>query len=223
MVRQVPKVTIDMGDGRVIRRTLTGNTVIYVLSAEGRVADAFPGVYTPADFLEQVEHSVQAANMPTAQWKAWHTKQVGEAAQFEFTFATRSKAAIETPLLNALGMPRGENTQPAETPANAFEKLSKRILDASHSPMTADELRARFRWPKEKEVSEKELAAYIVGEDSRINVRFVRPAVHLYLSSLATPPTPAEAKGALFKKLLKIDIDDPNLGLTPLLLPGSGG
>src|SRR5205085_4150321 len=35
-VRPVPKVTIDMGDGRVIHRTITGNSIHYVLDASGR-------------------------------------------------------------------------------------------------------------------------------------------------------------------------------------------
>src|SRR5437868_13929370 len=50
-VRPVPKVTIDMGDGRVIERTVTGNSVHYVLDAEGRPVDAIPGLYGPKSFL----------------------------------------------------------------------------------------------------------------------------------------------------------------------------
>src|SRR5262249_21999207 len=38
-VRPVPKVTIDMGDGRVIHRTITGNSIHYVLDAAGRPID----------------------------------------------------------------------------------------------------------------------------------------------------------------------------------------
>jgi len=50
-VRPVPVVTIDFGDGRVLRRTVTGNSIHYVLDAEGRVLDALPGLYGPAAFL----------------------------------------------------------------------------------------------------------------------------------------------------------------------------
>ena len=50
-VRPVPKVTIDMGDGRVISRTITGNSIHYVLDAEGRPVDAIPGLYGPKAFL----------------------------------------------------------------------------------------------------------------------------------------------------------------------------
>lgn len=46
--RPAPRITIDMGDGRTMVRTLTGNSVHYVLDAEGRVVDALPGLYAPA-------------------------------------------------------------------------------------------------------------------------------------------------------------------------------
>ncbi len=39
-VRPVPRVTIDFGDGRVLERTITGNSIHYVLDAEGT---GYPG------------------------------------------------------------------------------------------------------------------------------------------------------------------------------------
>jgi hypothetical protein len=65
-VRPVPKVTIDMGDGRVICRTVTGNSIHYVLDAQGRTVDALPGLYGPQAFLrllgdaEQVERTMRS-------------------------------------------------------------------------------------------------------------------------------------------------------------------
>ena len=49
-VRPVPQVTIDYGDGRTLRTTLTGNSIHYVLMADGQVIDALPGLYTPRAF-----------------------------------------------------------------------------------------------------------------------------------------------------------------------------
>src|SRR5215467_2769827 len=51
-LRPVPLVTIDFGDGRVIRRTLTGNSVHLVLDPDGRAVDALPGLFAPSVFLE---------------------------------------------------------------------------------------------------------------------------------------------------------------------------
>ncbi|HEY2952208.1 MAG TPA: hypothetical protein VGK40_06485 [Verrucomicrobiae bacterium] len=59
-VRPVPRVTIDFGDGRKLERTLTGNSIHYVLSADGRPIDALPGLYGPKAFLTGLARAVEA-------------------------------------------------------------------------------------------------------------------------------------------------------------------
>ena len=56
-VRPVPKVTIDFGDGRVLRRTITGNSIHYVLDQHGRLVDGLPGLYAPMDFLAWLDET----------------------------------------------------------------------------------------------------------------------------------------------------------------------
>jgi hypothetical protein len=53
--RPAPKVTIDFGDGRTLERTLTGNSIHYVLAADGRPLDALPGLYSPQAFITQLQ------------------------------------------------------------------------------------------------------------------------------------------------------------------------
>lgn len=53
-VRPVPRVTIDFGDGRKMERTLTGNSIHYVLDSEGWLIDALPGIYGPGAFLREL-------------------------------------------------------------------------------------------------------------------------------------------------------------------------
>ena len=55
--RPAPRITIDMGDGRAMTRTITGNSVHYVLDAEGRVVDALPGLYAPAQMTAALDAS----------------------------------------------------------------------------------------------------------------------------------------------------------------------
>ena len=50
-VRPVPRVTVDFGDGRRLERTVTGNSIHYVVSPRGEVIDGLPGLYGPAQFL----------------------------------------------------------------------------------------------------------------------------------------------------------------------------
>jgi len=53
-VRPVPVVTIDFGDGRKLERTLTGNSIHYVLDSEARPIEALPGLYGPQAFLRRL-------------------------------------------------------------------------------------------------------------------------------------------------------------------------
>ncbi len=74
-VRPVPKVTIDFGDGRKLERTITGNSIHYILDADGRVVDALPGLYAPERFLSALREDVETvhalADRNPAERKAW--------------------------------------------------------------------------------------------------------------------------------------------------------
>jgi hypothetical protein len=82
-VRPVPKITIDFGDGRVVERTITGNSIHYVLDAGGRVIDAIPGLYGPKSFIQKLSDAAGAESsaraMPQSQRDAflrtWHDGQ----------------------------------------------------------------------------------------------------------------------------------------------------
>jgi hypothetical protein len=56
-VRPAPRVTIDFGDGRKLERTLTGNSIHYILDSKGQAVDALPGLYGPAAFLRGLAQS----------------------------------------------------------------------------------------------------------------------------------------------------------------------
>jgi hypothetical protein len=59
-VRPVPRITIDMGDGRRIERTITGNSIHYILDADGNPIDALPGLYGAKAFLAELNRAVAA-------------------------------------------------------------------------------------------------------------------------------------------------------------------
>jgi len=69
-VRPVPHITIDFGDGRRIERTITGNSIHYLLDANGEMVDALPGLYGPRAFLEELTRAEGVAktvvNLPAA-------------------------------------------------------------------------------------------------------------------------------------------------------------
>ncbi|HET9227633.1 MAG TPA: hypothetical protein VFR31_13255 [Thermoanaerobaculia bacterium] len=73
-VRPVPKVTIDFGDGRRLERTLTGNSIHYVLDSRGRLVDALPGLSGPDAFkkaLVEAERGARIAMMQSDGELAW--------------------------------------------------------------------------------------------------------------------------------------------------------
>lgn len=58
-VRPAPRITIDFGDGRKLERTVTGNSIHYVLDSDGQLIEALPGLYGPAAF----QHNLSQAEM----------------------------------------------------------------------------------------------------------------------------------------------------------------
>src|SRR5262245_49808380 len=51
MVREVPIVRVDFGNGRTATRTLHGNVASHVCCADGNIVDIVPGIYTPAAYV----------------------------------------------------------------------------------------------------------------------------------------------------------------------------
>jgi hypothetical protein len=60
-VRPIPRITVDFGDGRRIERTITGNSIHYVLDSKGRVVDGLPGLYGPRAFLKALQQAESVA------------------------------------------------------------------------------------------------------------------------------------------------------------------
>lgn len=60
-VRPAPRITIDYGDGRKFESTITGNSIHYILDAEGHVFDALPGLYGPQAFLRELTRAETVA------------------------------------------------------------------------------------------------------------------------------------------------------------------
>ncbi len=72
--RPVPTVTIDFGDGRKLERTLTGNSIHYILDSQARPLDALPGLYGPQAFLRglsNAEKLFQSLAGKNEQERAW--------------------------------------------------------------------------------------------------------------------------------------------------------
>jgi hypothetical protein len=54
-LRPVPILTIDYGDGRTVKRTITGNSIHYAFTPDGTLLDAMPGLCDEQTFLSELD------------------------------------------------------------------------------------------------------------------------------------------------------------------------
>jgi len=55
MVRPVPKITIDFGNGVEVQRTLHGNVATYVCFSNEKIVDVLPGLYDPKTYQSSLK------------------------------------------------------------------------------------------------------------------------------------------------------------------------
>jgi hypothetical protein len=176
-------------------RTLGGNTVMYVVSPQGFVADAFPGVYLPDDLMPSLEAAADLAMKPTSEWKGYHRQRTSFAISAR---VNASKAMVESSLLDARGA--GDIFE-RETPAG--------VIDLSHVASNREETRARLGIPAD--LDDDRAMQFAIQLDSRANMTSLRPKVHEFLQDGIW--TPDEIKNTMFKDFLGVPIDDPALGI----------
>lgn len=149
-VRPVPKVTIDFGDGRKLERTLTGNSIHYVLMPDGQVVDAIPGLYGPKAFLKQIARgegvvrlltdvTLERRNVILAEFHQQQGEEVTRAWQADWRQAQtalasgRSPAAVESPLQadpSQGGAAQARVPEPPRAEAAARVARPKMLLEA---------------------------------------------------------------------------------------------
>ncbi|HEV8579617.1 MAG TPA: hypothetical protein VGX68_11115 [Thermoanaerobaculia bacterium] len=155
-VRPVPRVTIDFGDGRRLERTLTGNSIHYVLDSRGRLVAALPGLFGPEKFQSMLEEAANQAryaeDLDDTRFAEWlndrfpRQLRIREAALLTETSVagmrtdrpctdcrdTASKMVVEQPILRAI-MDEADKAAPApELPrelANLNDEKLQKVAD----------------------------------------------------------------------------------------------
>ncbi len=112
--RPVPLVTIDYGDGRRIETTLTGNSIHYILTADGTPIDALPGLYSPTVFQYRLQVAKNLADtvqhLPIERRTAW-LKSYHQSAIQRLSMAWQREGG-KAELLLAKNAPPAENNKP---------------------------------------------------------------------------------------------------------------
>ena len=99
--RPVPVARIDFGDGRVLERTIAGNSAHHVLDSRGRPVDVLPGLVGPRQFLDQLARAHPVARRSAALDGAARAALVAgfhrdEAARTEALFASLGTVQLTT-------------------------------------------------------------------------------------------------------------------------------
>jgi hypothetical protein len=110
-LRPVPRVSIDLGDGRRLERTITGNSVHVVLDSHGRPVDALPGLFAADVFHTLLARAHAMAVADRAGLSLAHERANRAPIATRETRPSRAVAAsrlaptkhmVEAPLLRAL-------------------------------------------------------------------------------------------------------------------------
>ncbi len=238
-VRPVPRVTIDFGDGTRLERTLTGNSIHYVLDSRGRLIDALPGLSGPAAFqsaLEEAERAARsAARLDDADLVSWVTERHRRALADRQRAFARENGAVLASLPS--GVPSGPGSgKRLETASKSASELplSVALEDASDEQLRA---LAQLRRPRihldadsrafllrKHGVTDPEDAVRLVNSfegtmalDEIINDYRMGPAILRKLSD------PRERSGLdleafnqwVYEDVFRTPLSDPWLGLAP--------
>ena len=119
--RPAPRITIDMGDGRTIVRTITGNSVHYVLEPSGRVADVLVGLYDAHGFLARLADATElertCRGAPWSCIAAMHDARLAaQAAEWERRRAAGASVPSFTAMMQLAGERAGDD-EPSATVA----------------------------------------------------------------------------------------------------------
>jgi hypothetical protein len=232
-VRPVPLITIDMGDGRKLERTITGNSVHYVLTPEGEVVDVLPGLYGPEAFLAALERSLAVAErvaaLPsdqrgpvlrrlqgvlatqlerealTARLGAGLPPPVGRPTAREAAAITGSKMGVEMPMIGALDGAGVADLDDAAWRAIAEQRPTR--LDARSRALMARKLRDPADLDRVAARFEQRMALDTVKNDLQL-----RPRALAWLAKGEVTDLDALNR-RVYAELFLTPEDDPWLGL----------
>ena len=191
-VCKVPVITIDLGDGRVIKRTITGNSIHYVMRPDGTVIDALPGLIAPRVFEHELRPQIESnrdSASPTDRLRATIVRLT--VAEFP---DTDMALPLETQRWLAVNQPRVEPRKSDARPAGRLA-MSKIALEG---PL----LRQVFNpFPQ-------------LSADTRINMTSLRPRILAMLEH--NPAMDIKTLNArVYDEIFMMPLIDPWLGLDP--------
>ncbi len=235
VVDKAPQVTITFADGRRIERTITGNSMHWLLDAKGRPVDALPGLHGPRAFSAWLDVTGPIAREVLALRGAQRQRRLSAFHRAEIA-KTEARWSAE---LRDLGVELG-GTEPtrselvAATTPERREQLAQRRrhpgdldsntqeLIAAQSPSAPAQVPAReaARLAVTKMVAEAPLLAAAsnltdtMALDEVQNAYLFHPTIRGWLAA-AAPVTTKAVTDKIYAELFRTPLTDPYLGLAP--------
>lgn len=219
-VRPVPIVKIDFGNGQVVTRTLHGNILTSVCSADGLLLDSLPGIYTPEAYLDQLDQLRLLASaygkLPaktSAAWLALHHTRAAKAlqanqppARLAGPVVARKPPAAAQPRLD-LGKGRIEIPMKAILARGVVPVVPPNFLPPNRVPPVVAAAQEAAQPAPPPVAGWKELL-----QDTQVNESQRRLQIHQMLAR-SGPVRPDKVLKPIYKDVLHADLDDPYLGL----------
>jgi hypothetical protein len=207
MVRPVPIVRIDFGNGRTATRTLHGNVASYVCARDGQVMDILPGIYQPAAYTAALEPPRALTGVhPDRRPQYWQDYHRDRAQALRNPPAPVAPRVAQAP--PRLDRGKGSFERPLEMQvlqARMAEQLARAALAANRGPNGAAAPRPR---------NAAELAAWQpLAADTLLNETERRLQIHDRLAATVGAVRPEQIKTWLYRDVLHADLDDPFMGL----------
>ena len=232
-VRPVPHVTIDFGDGRRLERTITGNSIHYVMDPDGSVIDALPGLFGAGIFQTHLETDLatfkRAERLSTAERLACYAEAHRDAlkemqSKWELDLQRLGVAPLSLDVVRKTFLQRNAGVDAdvlwlrvaaLHRDEGRLDVSSRKLLRAKNPSAEEAGVRAISKVAVESPLlrAMRNLEKTI-AEDSVRNEYLLHAAIREWL--LATPPADVEALNRqVYAKLFLTPDDDPWLGLAP--------
>jgi hypothetical protein len=238
--RRAPVVTVDYGDGRVMKRTLAGNSAHYVLDSRGRPVDVLPGLYGPKAFMAALRGAAGAAaevggldgDERAARVVAFHQQRLERTASRSIVpLVSRggrsirdaeriavTKARVELPILDATELARRIDSARGDDD-NLFllGRLEPVSLDARSRALIAE--LAPIDWARSEAARGEQLDALIAGFeksiaiDTALNEHGLHDLVSRQLAGGAATLGFEEINRWVYETLFRTPASDPWLGM----------
>jgi hypothetical protein len=201
----VPVVHIDFGNGTRLTRTLHGNILTSVCTADGQVLDALPGIYEEKVYRQRLAQLAalvpEVQKLAGEQREAWvrgyHQRELETIKQQETAAEFARRKAI-------LAVGKGIIERPVErvVAGGPFPPNGTRPNGPAPAPAAKPPLE------KPEDVANWEA----LSADTRLNETTRRRQIHELLATTGLV-APEKVTRPIYKDVLHADLDDPYLGL----------